>query len=851
LVKDANLKVDELNHVLLIGGSCRIPYVRKLLEARLTEPLFHLREPDLAVCQGAVLFASGTTVNRVVKITRDGKGKSNQFGGTNMNKIKTKVKTKIIGFDLGHGETALHWTWDDAHSNGKSPESFKIAGQPESFITAIAYDEKQEKVIAIGEKAITNPKNRNIDICFKARPDSVATEKIIKDYVEYIYNYLVATKSINANQDYQILFYVGHPSGWEKESFNLYQQILAEVLPNVKVAPESRAGLMSVIESNQVNSEELKKSVLVIDIGSSTTDFTLVGNKLNQPFEESGIELGGALIDEAIYEQSLAKLQQNLEAAKKEAEQRLEYIEEQNDDDDQDSKEQELREELGEFITDPRALYEAVRKVLSKDKSRTQNKQKKALEDVKKELKERIDAIENNQKIFAPESNDRSKSIAKLNCRKHKECYFNDGFLGESYDLALKGGFIFEQIKEKNKHELKQIINKKIKLLGNKTWEETFRQQLESVKNKLDKKNIEPGALFLTGGASRMSFLQDICEELFPGAKFVRDTKPEICISKGLAFWGKTDYKVAGFLEEVEKFLEKDLLRVIRGNIPSFFDSLSEVLSEKILYKIVKPSMLDWQRGYTTTLRSMEEKILESSKKWLDGEEAKEIISDIVKLWLQNQVLKDIEKEIDKISDKYELPKGSLIYGYGIPDQVGINSTEFSYQGQRITLEASEMPLLALQIAISGVVAYFVVTAILGVVSAIIYGLIALLVSSIIGAIIAVILGVLALFLWIPAVAEWAKKTIGDVSQAVSGAVSNATRQAIRTNNIPSPIRPMLLSNSKVDKILTDNKSEIKSEIQKSLEGESKLVNKIVEETKEPVKKLIETQAERAKLLIF
>lgn len=160
-----------------------------------------------------------------------------------------------------------------------------------------------------------------------------------------------------------------------------------------------------------------------------------------------------------------------------------------------------------------------------------------------------------------------------------KERYFSGNFLGE-HGFQVKGEFSFKPINDGKK--LEKIINQKFKQLGNKTWEETFRLQLESIKNKLNSQSREPGALFLTGGASRMGFVQNICEDLFPGSKFVRDTKPEICISRGLALWGKTDYKVAGFLEEVEKFLEKDLPEVIQINILSFEDSLGEVLCEKM-----------------------------------------------------------------------------------------------------------------------------------------------------------------------------------------------------------------------------------------------------------------------------
>ncbi|MEM1167547.1 MAG: Hsp70 family protein [Cyanobacteria bacterium P01_H01_bin.35] len=785
LVKDANLKVDGLNHVLLIGGSCRIPYVRKLLEARLTMPLFHLREPELAVCQGAVLFASETTVNQVVKTTRDGKSKSNQFGGTNMNKIKTNVKTKIIGFDLGHGETALHWTWDSGtDSSGKLPETLIVKGQSESFITAIAYDEKEKEIIKIGEAALNDSKSYAVDICFKARPEKEGTKKQIKDYVKYIYDNLVGTKSINPNQDHQILFYIGHPSGWEKESVDLYQEIMAKVLPNVKVAPESRAGLMTVIKTDQVTLKDLGKSVLVIDIGSSTTDFTLVGNQLNEPFEEAGADLGGALIDEAIYEQSLEKLQQELYSAKKEAKQRLEEKKKKLN----EAKKQEVElEKILKDETDEKRLQ-----IMEIFNSKSEGEKEDTEKEVEKETR-KIQEIEEIEKIFAPESNHQSKSTAKFKCRQLKERYFSGGYLG-GFGLVVKGRFTFEPIKDKN--QLKKIINQKFEELERKTWAEAFRQKLENVKNKLNSKNREPGALFLTGGASRMGFIQDICEELFPNTKFVRDTKPEICISRGLALWGKTDYKVTGFLEEVESILEKNLSGLIQDNISSLFERLSGVLSDEVLYNIVKPSMLDWKNNNIRTLRGMEEKIIQDSKKWLDGKEARKIISDIVKDWSNEKVVKGINTKISKVYREYNLPENSLdcIVNMGIDPRI---------YNPVMRMESITQSL----IYAIGVVGAFAIA-------------------------VAPIIGLLILTLTV---------VVGQKN----------TTDWLKEADIFSWLRPTLLDSKKINEILTDNKPKIKYAIQKSLESESEVVNKIVEETKNSVRELIQKQAEIAKLLIL
>lgn len=852
LVKDANLKLDELNHVLLVGGSCRIPYVRKLLEAKLTKPLFHLREPELAVCKGAVLFASGITTNRV--------------GVPNMNKIKTNVKTKIIGFDLGHGETALHWTWDyGTDSSGKLLESLKITGQPDSFITAIAYDDKQEQVIAIGETAFTKPKSRNVDICFKARPDTEATQKVIKDYVKFIYKHLSDKKLIDGNQDYQILFYVGHPSGWEQENFNLYQKILAEVLPNVKVAPESRAGLMSVIKTNDVTLEELGKSVLVIDIGSSTTDFTLVADKFNEPYEESGADLGGALIDEAIYEKSWEKWQKELQQKKAEAQERLKKMkEDEAEEEDQDSQEVEIREKLSKFIKNPLQLSEAVKELLSETKS-PQKKTREALKDYQKSDLDRIRTIEEIENHFASKKNNVFKSTAKLKCRQLKEHYFNILSLSHLnlsdldatefvYEVA-EGGFCFKPIDDPN--ELEAIINQKLKKLGNKTWAEAFHQQLENVKNKLDNQKIEPSALFLTGGASRMGFIQNICEALFPNTKFVRDDKPELCISKGLALWGKTDYKVAGFLEEVEEFLQNDLSGFIQKNVSLFFDDLSGFLSENLWKDVVEPSIYSWRNNEIKTLNDMGTKIQQDSEQWFEREEVKEIVSNIRTRWLEKILKNDVETKVTQISNKYQLPQGCLIYD-DIFYQIGINSKKYSYDYERVSFKIAKTGAEFISSVIA-IIRYLLIRVIDIIVSIIVEAIVLAIVVALVatvaiipvagpvfGATAAVVGAVYIGVRWSGWKDRLPKRNVSSLQDIPEGLI-----QIIKTNNIPSKIRPFLLKDSKIDEVFIDTKPEIKSEIKKALEGKSELVNKIVENSKNSLSKLIQEKANIAKLLIF
>jgi molecular chaperone DnaK (HSP70) len=57
LVESAGIGWDAVNQVLLVGGSCRIPYVKTVVEKEFKRPVFLVDDPELAVCQGAAIYA--------------------------------------------------------------------------------------------------------------------------------------------------------------------------------------------------------------------------------------------------------------------------------------------------------------------------------------------------------------------------------------------------------------------------------------------------------------------------------------------------------------------------------------------------------------------------------------------------------------------------------------------------------------------------------------------------------------------------------------------------------------------------------------------------------------------------
>ena len=49
----------DINQVLMVGGSCRIPYVQEAIQKKLGHLPLLVDEPELAVCQGAVIYGVG------------------------------------------------------------------------------------------------------------------------------------------------------------------------------------------------------------------------------------------------------------------------------------------------------------------------------------------------------------------------------------------------------------------------------------------------------------------------------------------------------------------------------------------------------------------------------------------------------------------------------------------------------------------------------------------------------------------------------------------------------------------------------------------------------------------------
>lgn len=224
---------------------------------------------------------------------------------------KDTPSLEFIGFDLGHGESAVARAYSNAT---REPEILEYQGE-RSFITAVA---KDGRMVRIGAQAVNiaalKGKNAEVYLKFKNRDLSdPAMTKATKLFAKTVFQDLAHEMKIKGLKESHFL--IGCPSGWSAAERDGYGRLLQEAgLLQNRVVPESRAALMTALEQGYLSLEDTRSSVLIVDIGSSTTDFTYC---VDLGAEDIGHNiLGSGLLDTLIFERNLARQTQKKDIEK-------------------------------------------------------------------------------------------------------------------------------------------------------------------------------------------------------------------------------------------------------------------------------------------------------------------------------------------------------------------------------------------------------------------------------------------------------------------------------------------------------------------------------------------------------
>lgn len=214
---------------------------------------------------------------------------------------KSRKDIEFIGLDLGHGETAMARAFAQGHAE---PEILEYRGT-RSVVTAVSKDGRGKPTIRIGAEALTLSdakvwakfKSSDLDAPDVREPMTLFTKALIQG--------LTDDGSLRGPKDSH--FVIGCPSGWSPEVRTHYRNLFVKAagLREARIVSESRAALMTALEQGYLSMDDARASVLIVDIGSSTSDFTFCRNLETDDVGHN--ILGSGLLDTEIFELNLAR----------------------------------------------------------------------------------------------------------------------------------------------------------------------------------------------------------------------------------------------------------------------------------------------------------------------------------------------------------------------------------------------------------------------------------------------------------------------------------------------------------------------------------------------------------------
>ncbi|MFD9070011.1 hypothetical protein, partial [Streptomyces lasiicapitis] len=199
-----------------------------------------------------------------------------------------------VGLDLGDGESSLCWLSTTERDQAKV---HRRGTEGASVVTALGRVPAADlgHRVVIGEDAVLARNCLHFSVNFKNRNGHTDLQAVQFAQV-FLSEFFAAHPEVRED----CVVYVGHPAGWDRPSVAAYLRRLGAIDVPVRLVAESQSALVHVRDrrAERGGADGLDR-VLVVDVGSSTTDFTVVEDLVprNLPV---GAELGCREIDAAL-----------------------------------------------------------------------------------------------------------------------------------------------------------------------------------------------------------------------------------------------------------------------------------------------------------------------------------------------------------------------------------------------------------------------------------------------------------------------------------------------------------------------------------------------------------------------
>jgi hypothetical protein len=266
----------------------------------------------------------------------------------------------------------------------------------------------------------------------------------------------------------------------------------------------------------------------------------------------------------------------------------------------------------------------------------------------------------------AVKNNPTADKLLLFACREAKEKLFSTAnpavFIVSSFPpLQLKRSDFENLLTKPIKPLMEKYLNPPkdyLTYIGNKSWKEAFEAFIREKKQILDSSNYKVTQVILTGSASQMPFVQEICKKIFGLSAVVNiDIDPAKSISKGLTLVGQSNERSKAFQADINKFISNKLPTVIADNVPDLADSLASIITNIICDDIVKPELMRWKSGNVKTLNDATNNIKSkcSESNIIAKLQANSQYNEALEKWTKEKLVKSIDKQLDAMAKRYNV----------------------------------------------------------------------------------------------------------------------------------------------------------------------------------------------------
>ena len=253
-------------------------------------------------------------------------------------------------------------------------------------------------------------------------------------------------------------------------------------------------------------------------------------------------------------------------------------------------------------------------------------------------------------------------SYCELEARKLKELYYTrviqepDVIVKKQVRLLYRGAQKLQLTLDAQ--EADRIVNEPMDVLHGRSFTQALQEALTHAKQITEL--APPKLVMLTGGASRMPFLQALCRDTFSNAVIVICPEPEFSIAKGLAYAGWVDENLRAFRQAIHAEITDERVSAIATSaLPELIPSVVRALVELALTEAAIPVVSAWKRGDIDTLAQMNDQLQRRIERVLSSPMAEEALSPELTLWMEG-LSTTLQAMLDPICDRYNVPRDEM-----------------------------------------------------------------------------------------------------------------------------------------------------------------------------------------------